>query len=114
MLRGFFPSSPFVIKKKKRTFASMRIKLLLYSTIASILLPMMARAQVVINEIQVANVDMYIDPSFNYGSWVELYNTSNNLISLNGMKLRHTSSDGVMNEQVLTAQHSITTCQDRQ
>lgn len=33
-----------------------------------------------INEIQVANIDMFIDPSFNYGGWVELYNpTSTNI-----------------------------------
>jgi len=101
MLRGFFLSSPFVIKKKKRTFASMRIKLLLYSTIASILLPMMARAQVVINEIQVANVDMYIDPSFNYGSWVELYNTSKNMkacpFNLNDQKTFASELDNIIN-----------------
>ena len=34
----------------------------------------MTSANVVINEIQVRNVDLFIDPSFNYGSWVELYN----------------------------------------
>ena len=87
----------------------MRKNLLLYSTIASILLPMIARAQVVINEVQVANVDMFIDPSYNYGSWVELYNTTNGLISLNGMRLRHTSADGIMKEQTLSAQHGTLT-----
>ena len=30
--------------------------------------------QVVINEIMVANIDMFLDPSFNYGGYLELYN----------------------------------------
>lgn len=30
--------------------------------------------QVIINELMPANVDMYVDPSWNYGGWVELYN----------------------------------------
>ena len=39
---------------------------------------------VVINELQAANVDMFVDPSFNYGGWVELYNPTDSLVSLNG------------------------------
>ena len=27
-----------------------------------------------VNEIQTANIDMFMDPSFNYGGWIELYN----------------------------------------
>ncbi len=30
--------------------------------------------KIVINEIMAANVDYVLDPSFNYGSWIELYN----------------------------------------
>lgn len=70
-----------------------------------LLLPAMARGQVVINEIQVANVDMFIDPSFNYGSWVELYNSSADTITLADMVLRHTGADGTLEEQRLTARH---------
>ena len=40
---------------------------------------------IVINEIQSANIDMFIDPSFNYGGWVELYNPTNEPVSLNGL-----------------------------
>lgn len=69
------------------------------------LLPPGTYGQVVINEIQVANVDMYLDPSFNYGSWVELYNPSDTEISLEGMKLRHTNAEGTINEERLTARH---------
>ena len=72
---------------------------------AWMLLPIWTKGQVVINEIQVANVDMYLDPSFNYGSWVELYNPSDTEISLEGMKLRHTDAEEVIREEQLTASH---------
>ena len=38
----------------------------------------------VVNEIMPANIDMFIDPSFNYGSWIELYNPSDKDIDLCG------------------------------
>lgn len=39
----------------------------------------------IINELMAANVDVYRDKSTNYGSWVELYNTTSNIISLDGL-----------------------------
>lgn len=39
----------------------------------------------VINEVQSANIDMFVDPSFNYGPWIELYNPTDNAVSLNGL-----------------------------
>ncbi len=42
-------------------------------------------SNIVINEIQAANIDMYVDPSFNYGGWVELYNPTDNAVSLNNL-----------------------------
>lgn len=41
----------------------------------------------VINEVLAANVDQYMDPSYNYGSWVEFYNGSNRDINLSGLFL---------------------------
>ena len=41
--------------------------------------------QMVINEVQVLNLDQYIDWSFNYGSWIELYNPTDKRIPLTGM-----------------------------
>ncbi len=38
--------------------------------------------KLVINEIQVTNIDQFIDPSFNYGGWVELYNPTSEVIKL--------------------------------
>ncbi len=40
---------------------------------------------IAINEIQTANIDRFIDPSFNYGGWIELYNTTDTPINLNYM-----------------------------
>lgn len=40
---------------------------------------------IVINEIMAANIDVYMDPSFNYGSWVELYNPTDRSVLLGGM-----------------------------
>lgn len=36
----------------------------------------------IINEIMSDNVDMYVDPSFNYGAWIELYNPTDRSVSL--------------------------------
>lgn len=58
-----------------------------------------------INEIQVANVDQFIDPSYNYGGWVELYNPTSNTISLNGFRLRHTDNEGEVKQQTLSSSH---------
>ena len=42
---------------------------------------------IIINEIQVANVDMFLDPSHNYGGYVELYNPTDKSIPLDGLWL---------------------------
>ena len=39
----------------------------------------------IINEIQVANIDQFIDPSVNYGGWIELYNPTDADINLNNL-----------------------------
>ena len=33
-----------------------------------------SKESMIINEIMIANIDMFVDPSWNYGGWVELYN----------------------------------------
>ena len=42
-------------------------------------------ARVVINEIQVSNLDMFLDRSLNYGGYVEIYNPSTRGFSLEGL-----------------------------
>ncbi|MCR5820374.1 MAG: CotH kinase family protein [Bacteroidaceae bacterium] len=40
--------------------------------------------QIVVNEVQQSNVDMFIDPSFNFGDWVEIFNPSDRSVSIGG------------------------------
>ena len=40
-----------------------------------------------INEVQVANIDQYLDNAYCYGSWIELYNPSDEDISMGGLYL---------------------------
>lgn len=47
----------------------------------------------VINEVQVANVDQYVDPSFNYGGWIELYNPTDASIDLADLFVTDDASD---------------------
>lgn len=41
----------------------------------------------VINEICSSNIDQWIDPSFNYGGWVELYNPSDQSVTITNWRL---------------------------
>ncbi|MDO4195171.1 MAG: hypothetical protein Q4D33_03350, partial [Prevotellaceae bacterium] len=47
----------------------------------------------VVNEIQVANIGMFIDHSWNYGGWIELYNPTDQAISLGRAYISDDSSD---------------------
>ena len=47
----------------------------------------------VINEIMPANIDMFLDPSFNYGNWIELYNPNAVDIDISGWYLSNDSTD---------------------
>lgn len=47
----------------------------------------------VVNEVQQANVDQFIDPSWNFGGWVELYNTTDEAISLAGLYVSDDPAD---------------------
>lgn len=43
--------------------------------------------RLVINEIQQGNIDTYVDPSYNYGGWIEFYNPTSGTIHLGGCYL---------------------------
>lgn len=58
-----------------------------------------------INEVQVANIDMYLDPSLNYGAWIELYNAGSTTQSLIGVTVRHTAADGTVSQHKLNSTH---------
>lgn len=47
----------------------------------------------IINEIQVANIDGFIDPSFNYGGWVELYNPTNTAVAISSLFISEEASN---------------------
>lgn len=51
-------------------------------------------ADLVINEIQVANIDQRFDPSHNYSGWLELYNPDDAPINLAGLYVGGTDKDG--------------------
>ena len=42
-------------------------------------------SKLIINEIQASNIDMFVDPSNNYGGYVELYNPTDEGMSLDGL-----------------------------
>ena len=42
------------------------------------------KPQLAINEIMIANVDRFVDPSWNYGPWVELYNAGPKEVDVRG------------------------------
>ena len=42
-------------------------------------------SKLIINEIQVGNIDQYIDYSYNYGAWIEIYNPTTSNIQLDGL-----------------------------
>ena len=52
-----------------------------------------SESALVINEIMTANIDMFMDPSLNYGSWIELYNTSDEDINISGWYLSNDSTN---------------------
>ncbi len=62
-----------------------------------------AQTGLVINEIMARNIDTMIDPSFNYGGWIELYNPTDASISLNGMYISYDPSNLKMVQ--LTSSH---------
>ncbi|MBO4664886.1 MAG: CotH kinase family protein [Bacteroidaceae bacterium] len=40
---------------------------------------------IIINEVMAQNIDVYLDPNQNYGSWVELYNPTDRSVNLEGL-----------------------------
>ena len=62
----------------------MKKSVIIFFTIITLGISSLSAQSVIVNELQAANVDMFVDPSFNYGTWVELYNPTDKLISLSG------------------------------
>lgn len=56
-----------------------------------------------INEIQVCNNDQYLDNSYNYGAWIEIYNSSDTAVSLSRLYITADS----LEYRLLSSQGSI-------
>ena len=52
-----------------------------------------AQTSLIVNEIMARNIDMMLDPSYNYGGWIELYNPTSKAISLSGMYISYDKND---------------------
>ena len=59
----------------------------LYFTFLFLLSTFLVNSQVVINEYSASNFDSHLDNYGEYEDWVELYNTTNSDIDLNGWSL---------------------------
>ncbi len=59
----------------------------------------------IVNEIQSANIDQFLDPSHNYGGWVELYNAGSSSITLKGYWVSDDPSD-LMKAQITSSSAS--------
>ena len=78
-----------------------RLLLLLLPTI--VLAQETTEPSLIINEVQVANLDQFLDNANCYGSWIELYNPTDTAISVNGMFL----TDGVNKTRFVNAHGSV-------
>ncbi len=56
-------------------------------------LPEVHPEAIVINEIQACNLDMFLDPSMNYGSWIEIYNPTDQSTGIGGLYISDDASD---------------------
>ena len=69
----------------------------LYVLLCMLLLPFRMGGQELpslsFNEVMVANIDQYVDPCWNYGAWVELYNSTERSISIRGYWLSDDSTN---------------------
>ena len=50
-------------------------------------------SKLVFNEIMIGNIDQYIDYSYNYGAWAEIYNPTDHNISLDGLYVTDEESE---------------------
>lgn len=51
------------------------------------------QSALVVNEVMVGNIDQWMDPSYNYGGWIEIYNTGTSAASLSNMYISDDESN---------------------
>lgn len=64
---------------------TLKIRLLVILALLGTMTTMAVAQSLVINEVMAANLGEALDPSYNFGGWIELYNPTNKSVSLNGM-----------------------------
>ena len=102
MLFGFY-CVPLSTQNTERKMKFYRIGLLMLSLSISVLAQESVDTTLVINEVQVANLDQYLDNANCYGAWVEFYNPSSVAIPLKGFYL----SDGVNETRFLSSHGNV-------
>ena len=80
-----------------------RLALLLLLTAVTLQAQEDKSLQLIINEVQVSNIDSYLDDANCYGGWIELYNPTDTTITLRGMSL----VNGPNEYHILSAQGSV-------
>ena len=63
-------------------------------------------SKLVVNEIMARNLDMMLDPSLNYGGWIELYNPTSSAISLSGLYISN-EKDNLKKVQIPSGNGSV-------
>ncbi len=63
-----------------------------------------SKTEILVNEVQVGNIDQFIDHSYNYGAWIELYNPTEETISISGWYLSD-DPDNLMQAQLSKAEY---------
>ena len=95
-----------VFLRRKYTLRTMRYNII---RVLLLLLPAAVMAQettdiaLIINEVQTANIDQFLDNANCYGSWIELYNPTDVAISVSGLHL----TDGVNDISLANAHGSV-------
>lgn len=62
---------------------------------------------IIINEVMSSNIDVYRDPSTNFGSWIELYNPTDNDVKLGGLTIEMTDADGIVSTHKLVSAYGV-------
>lgn len=87
--------------KLLQTMKTLNTRIFVFLALIAAITTTATAQSLVINEVMTANLGEVLDPSYNFGGWIELYNPSNKSVSLSGM----TIADNRGNSHTLTKDH---------